>query len=309
MSRYDSCVCRGLASASLLLLAAVVAQGQTTLRAVRLLGPSSSSRHICMNVGAIEPVDARAFLRFSGSSHDLPEDVCGTLGREEWRKTPASPAPPLDRPVAERFATDLIEDELVTMGRPGLLIAAARQEVLQILREGNACSAWYAQKEPDPAEKFATLHFRVDSGGESTAHPSDLADGLYRQPYVARSQQNVGRGSFITFNAHGAFFQLRAPTDIWVLATSPFHPRFLQVRVGTYEGGSLKAQVTTMLHEYAHIVDLLPLDYGRAESARLSTQNTQTVLNHCLAQIEASPNRTITLPASLAAFERQKNNN
>ena len=78
-------------------------------------------------------------------------------------------------------------------------------------------------------------------------------------------------------------------------------PRLLHV--GSYSGGSVNAQVTTLLHEFGHIVGLLPIDSGEANSAILSTQNTQVVLAHCRKQIEASANRSVMLPESLARLE------
>jgi hypothetical protein len=59
-----------------------------------------------------------------------------------------------------------------------------------------------------------------------------------------------------------------------------------------------------MLHEFAHIIGLLPIDSGEGNSALLSTQNTETVLRYCRKQIEASANRTIVLPLSLAQLDR-----
>jgi hypothetical protein len=85
-------------------------------------------------------------------------------------------------------------------------------------------------------------------------------------------------------------------------SVSHSRPTISILHVGDYQGGSLKAQVTTLLHEYAHVVELIPVDTGRADGAQLSTQNTETVLRHCRKQIDASPNRTILLPASFARF-------
>jgi len=197
---------------------------------------------------------------------------------------------------ASVFPSDPIEQELEAMGAAGIFIAGARQEVLELLREGDSCSGWYAQAEPDPAEKFASLHFQIDGNGESTVQFSFASpEQFYRQPYVARAQEGVGRGSVITLNAHGAFFQHSVPPDLRV--TSYLH-------VGDYLGGSIRAQVTTLLHEYAHIIGLLPVDTGEANSALLSVQNTKTVLRYCRKQIEASSNRTIMFVVSSGGPEQ-----
>jgi len=186
----------------------------------------------------------------------------------------------------------------------GFVIAVSRQKVLDILREGNSCSAWYARAEPDPWVKFASLHYQVDEEGEDTAIGDHTAFGLYyREPYVARAQQSVGAGSIITLNAHGAFFAGRAPAKVYrdggpvIQQTSQF------LHVAMYPGNSVNAQVTTLLHEFGHVVGLLPIDRGDADSAVLSTRNTEVVLSHCRKQIEASANRSVMLPESLARFK------
>ena len=197
------------------------------------------------------------------------------------------------------------DSEFQQFGPQGFVIARARRQVLEILREGSSCSVWYARAEPDPWIKFASLHFRVDGEGEDTAIGDYSSLGLYyREPYVAWAQQSVGPGSIITLNGHGAFFGLRARTRVHWGVGGPLVeqlPRLLHV--GSYRGGSVNAQVTTLLHEFGHIVGLLPIDSGEANSAILSTQNTQVVLAHCRKQIEASANRSVMLPESLARLE------
>jgi len=201
--------------------------------------------------------------------------------------------------------TEIPDREFQQFGPQGFAIARARRQVLAILHEGSSCSVWYARAEPNPWIKFASLHFRVDGEGEDTAIGDYNFFGLYyREPYVARAQQSVGAGSIITLNGHGAFFVLRAPSKVHWGSGGPLVeqlPRLLHV--GSYSGGSVNAQVTTLLHEFGHIVGLLPIDSGEANSAILSTQNTQVVLAHCRKQIEASANRSVMLPESLARLE------
>lgn len=203
-------------------------------------------------------------------------------------------------PVHTAKPSGLVDAELSLEGSAGFLIAAARQQVLQILAEQSSCSLWYAQTEENPQRKFASLHYRIDEEGENTAFGEYRSFGLaYREPYVARAQQDVGAGSIITLNAHGAFFLERAPFKVRLNDGAPLFERSLiYLHVAGYSGGSTNAQVATLLHEYAHIVGLLPIDFGEANSAALSTQNTSTVLEHCRKQIEASSKRAVMLPAS-----------
>jgi hypothetical protein len=129
----------------------------------------------------------------------------------------------------------------------------------------------------------------------------------YREPYAARAQQAVGAGSTITLNSNGAFFVYRAPVSVRLSGGGPLIPQSTrQLHVGSYSGGSLNAQITVLLHEYGHIVGLLPVDRGEAGSALLSTQNTDTVLDHCRRQIEASANRVIAIPVTLANLEHRR---
>lgn len=206
--------------------------------------------------------------------------------------------------LSARIAEDPVETELAAMGADGMLIAGARQQVLEILREGDSCSGWFAGGEPNPAVKFASLHFKFDAAGTSLSLGDFTSGGLsFTQPYVARAQEGVGPGSTITLNAHGAFFQQRAGTMYPSSRNVPhFRPAISTLHVGDYQGGSLKAQVTTLLHEYAHIIGLIPVDTGRPDGAQLSTQNTEIVLRHCRKQVDASPHRTILLSASFAHF-------
>jgi len=210
--------------------------------------------------------------------------------------------PPVRR-AEPRQTAGFVEAELSRLGSVGLPVAGARQQVLQILGEHSSCSAWFSQAEDNPQQKFASLHYLIDEEGEDTAVGEAGAIGLtFREPYVARAQENVGAGSVITLNAHGAFFRARAPFKVRLHDGAPMFERSpVYLHVARYSGGSLNAQVATLLHEYAHIVGLLPIDFGRADSGSVSTQNTFTVLQHCRKQVEASSKRVVVLPAAFAA--------
>lgn len=213
------------------------------------------------------------------------------------------PYEPPARRAEPRQPAGLGEEDLSRLGSPGLSIFGARQQVLQILGESSTCSAWYAQAEENAQQKFASLRYLIDEEGEDTVVGEASAIGLaYREPYVARAQESVGAGSIITLNAHGAFFRTRASFKLRLHDGAPMAERStVFLRVAHYSGGSLNAQVATLLHEYAHIVGILPVDFGEANSGSVSTRNTDTVLQHCRKQIEASSKRVVVLPASFAA--------
>lgn len=266
--------------------------------------PQSSERSVCS-----EELDDRRAAHLSFASYLRNEDECVSELGERWNldsDQPRSEQRPQSLPAFRE--RDPVEGELSQIGAAGYSIAVARQQVLAILRENSSCSAWYAQAEPDPAEKFASLHFQIDSDGEDTATSEyNHLRVIYRDPWVARAQQEVGAGSTITLNSHAAFFLSRAPVKVRLAGAGPFVSQLhKELHVEKYGGGSLNAQVTTLLHEYGHIVGMLPVDRGEPGSALLSTENTEVVLGHCRKQIEASANRAVMLPLTLATLERNR---
>jgi len=67
------------------------------------------------------------------------------------------------------------------------------------------------------------------------------------------------------------------------------------LRVGPYMGDTLPAQVVALLHEFGHVLDLLPRD-GDDQDGK-SAQNTSEVLRFCRAAVESKGKRS-TLSAA-----------
>jgi hypothetical protein len=289
---------------TIFLAATFPAAGNAQVRTSARL-PQLSERPVCSEEGSDPSSNSStktASLAFI--SYLRSETECGASQRERW-SLHEDPPPQTLSGFSER---DPIESELRQLGAAGYTIAVARQNILAILRENNSCSAWFAHAQPDPAQKFASLRFQTDPNGEDSSLGEYAAFSVtYREPYVARAQQEVGAGSIITLNSNGAFFISRAPIKLRLTAGGPLIPQAQKhLHVGSYDGGSLSAQITTLLHEYGHIVGLLPVDRGEASSALLSTQNTETVVDHCRKQIEASANRAVVLPLSLARLDGKR---
>jgi len=208
--------------------------------------------------------------------------------------------PPLDRnATASRWRSDdrdeengdPVLDELKGMGEKGLMILRAREQVIEILEGQNRCAAWFQQAEPEVARKFQSLRYRIDeSDPQYTLKLQNAAGGwLYQQPYVASSIEDASTGSTITINGKGAFFQLRSGVRIVPKDGGPGGLSASQLlHLDLYLGGTLEAQVTALLHEFSHVVGLLPADGGSGFGAELSTQNTQIVLRHCRGEVEAA---------------------
>jgi hypothetical protein len=209
--------------------------------------------------------------------------------------TPPVSAPsvnPCKSPVQSRIGCpaprDLVQEDLATMGKPGQKILRARERILEILQTENACSAWFREKDSNPADTFRTLSFAVDlKGAEFVLESKDTGDlTIFRNPYVARVFQGDGRYATITINTKGAFFSPIARVVEVPREGGPGSFRGSRLlRVGPYPGDTLHAQVLALLHEFGHLVDLLPTDEGDQDGK--SVRNTGEVLRFCRAEVES----------------------
>ncbi|MBA0084297.1 MAG: hypothetical protein HRJ53_04810 [Acidobacteria bacterium Pan2503] len=181
-----------------------------------------------------------------------------------------------------------MRDDLNTMGKQGQVILRARDKVLQILQTENACTDWYRTRNSDPAAVFRTLTYSVDRKGESYIRKGPAASGfeMIYNPYVATVEQDGGPDSTVIINANGAFFFPAASVveDRFQGGPLTIHgTRWIQV--GPYVGGSFRAQVVVLLHEFGHVIDLLPED--REDRDGKSRQNTLDVLRACRAEVDS----------------------
>jgi len=106
-------------------------------------------------------------------------------------------------------------------------------------------------------------------------------------PYSAAVQENAGRNATVLLNANGPFFAKAA--DVLERDTAGSFARVAgrhTLRVGSFDGNTLPARITTLLHELAHVIGRIPDDSD--ELSGLSTQNTQRVLHACRAEIKSS---------------------
>lgn len=187
---------------------------------------------------------------------------------------------------------DPVQENLASMGKPGQKILRARERVLEILEGENGCSAWFREKDSNPAATFRTLSYEIDRKGEELVRESNGTGymKLFRSPYVARVIQADGSYATITINMKGTFF---SPIATVVKEHSVDGPWRLhgtrELRVGPYAGETLHAQVLALLHEFGHLVDLLPADGGGQEGK--SVRNTAEVLRFCRAEIDSAARR------------------
>jgi len=190
--------------------------------------------------------------------------------------------------VACAGPNDPTQLQLDAMGKAGKKISQAREKVLEILETENACRAWFQEKDSNPAATFRTLSFQLDRhGDEFVLESRDRSPmNILRSPYVARVTQGDGPYGTVTLNAKGAFFSSIA----WILEVQkeggPASFRGTRLlRVGPYDGNTLPAQVITLLHEFGHVLDLLPADQDNVDGK--SVENTNEVLRLCSAEINA----------------------
>jgi hypothetical protein len=179
--------------------------------------------------------------------------------------------------------------ELWALGKHGVTIARARERVLEILQQGNACSAWFQETDGDPAEVFRSLHFKLEGRGPSYVYGKrDAEHGqLFKQPWGAKSFEYGGRNSIVLLNANGAFFNRTSPIlqlDPAEMLSRPSGHRLLSV--SSYEGDTPEAQITILLHELGHIIGRLPADDDSWDGR--SSRNTSEVLRHCKTETQAA---------------------
>jgi hypothetical protein len=178
------------------------------------------------------------------------------------------------------------------MGKTGKKILRARDRVLEILQSENACSEWFRKTDANAAATFRTLDYVVDRHGEEIvqAWKDTGSQYTYRDPYVATVGQATGAYATITLNLDGAFFQPQAPMLLFAKEGGPARhngPRL--INIGPYSGDSLNAQTLALLHEFGHVINLLPLDFENEDGK--SVQNTAEVLRYCRAEIDAKGRR------------------
>jgi hypothetical protein len=171
------------------------------------------------------------------------------------------------------------------------LLSSPRKLVLAILREDNACSAWFRRFDSQVISTFSSLHYEIEMTPERHVIRRKLSSGGWVEygPYIARVMEYAGRGATVTINADGAFF--RDHGDVYLLDW----PRTIfivtgdrrVIHVGPYLGGTLRAQTITLLHELAHVVGAISEDNSSIFGPGRSQENTDIVLERCKRTVDS----------------------
>ena len=166
-------------------------------------------------------------------------------------------------------------------------LQSARELTLDILQNGSGCSAWFQETDPTSAEIFESLHFDiVEEPVKYVAMVRDAqGEWKYKQPWAARTYQSTGRDSTVKLNPSGAFFLAALPVRKMERGSVVSYLGFRPLTVGAYRGDTLGAQITTLLHELAHVTGRIPEDTDTLDGK--SGKNTAEVLRHCKAEIQA----------------------
>ena len=166
------------------------------------------------------------------------------------------------------------------------VIAEARELVLKIMQNRNACAAWFQESDPNVAEIFQSLQYELDGNGESEVYRRrEVLGGIrIKHPWGARAIEYAGKASIVTLNRNGPFFNHEARVrTINLIGVSGSNADWQVQMVGPFAGDTPEVRTLILLHELGHIIGRIPADDGtwNGDSAR----NTAEVLRHCKDEI------------------------
>jgi hypothetical protein len=188
------------------------------------------------------------------------------------------------------------EGGLRDIGEAATNIGRAREAVYEILDGENACSAWLRRTDPRVAATFLSLTFWVDEYGSKRVVKERNGNGIWIEhgPYIARTHEGTGPGTTVTINGNGAFFRSRG--DVykieWTGSIGNDTGSSRHLHVGPFDGGTLEAQVVTLLHELAHVIGAVPSDDSSVVGFARSQENTELILRHCQGEASATARKT-----------------
>jgi hypothetical protein len=197
---------------------------------------------------------------------------------------PTSKVAPRVQPVNEGGLKDI--------GNAATNISRAREAVYEILDGENACSAWFRRTDPRVAATFLSLAFSVDEDGSKRVVKERNDSGIWIEhgPYIARTHEGTGPGTTVTINGNGAFFRTRGDVHKieWTGSVGNDTGSWRHLHVGPFDGGTLEAQIVTLLHELAHVIAAVPSDDWSAGGFARSQENTELILRHCRGETGAT---------------------
>ena len=188
------------------------------------------------------------------------------------------------------------EGGLKDIGVAATNISRARETVYEILDGENACSTWFRRTDPRVVATFLSLTFWVDEYGSKHVVKERNDRGIWIEygPYIARTHEGTGPGTTVTINGNGAFFRptgevykIEWPGSIGSETGSSRH-----LHAGPFDGGTLEAQIITLLHELAHVIGAVPSDDSSVGGFARSQENTELILRYCQGAASATARKT-----------------
>src|SRR6266700_4671634 len=187
------------------------------------------------------------------------------------------------------------EGGLKDIGEAATKIRRAREAVYEILDGENACSAWFRRTDARVAAAFLSLTFSVDDDGSKRVVKERNDRGIWIEhgPYIAKTHEGTGPGTIVTINGNGAFFRTTGEVYKieWPGAMGNDTGTSRHLHVGPFDGGTLQAQIVTLLHELAHVIGAVPSDDSYVVSFARSQENTELILRYCQAEADKAGKR------------------
>jgi RHS repeat-associated protein len=163
-------------------------------------------------------------------------------------------------------------------------IETAQSAVIAILGGKGPCADFFSKGPREPVAAFAGTHVTTYNGPnyydthlDANGNPIGYLENAFTKP--------VPFGGIIELNQNGAFFQ----ANVYAFKPSPgVRPPPAAAMSGSYGGDTLAARVSIMLHEFAHILNLIPPDSSpvASEAGVKSGANTATIEKNCATAIK-----------------------
>jgi hypothetical protein len=192
-------------------------------------------------------------------------------------------APAAEKPAP--IAPDVDPKVVVERRKEAATIARARAAVLGVLQSDNACSSWLAKSDSHVLETFSSLRFWVEHDGPThiVKERNEHGQWIERGPYVARTSQGTGANTNVALNSKGAFFQEASSVFQIIWQGGPEVDTNIRqtLHVGPFDGATLEAQIITLIHELAHIVNAIPHDGLSPSGLNRSQESTEFIVDRC----------------------------
>jgi hypothetical protein len=165
--------------------------------------------------------------------------------------------------------------------------------VKDVLVSSGDCAKFFDSAKIDALTRFDNTDFVTVNGPDRVTWALVNSKPTQVPPYAWDAQVQPGVGRFVQLNRNRGFYQ---QTTRNVLAGGGYGSNLSTgtIKAGDFIGGSLEYQITTVLHELGHLVDLLPSDKSGGPEA--SNANTNLILSKCKDAIAQAAKSVLSIP-------------